>query len=292
MLKTLTKTTVGLTFILILAACGVKNPLQSQNKCSSDEAQKLLKNIIMDEAEKGIKNKNDIDLTKARASFSLINLTADNIRTTKEDPNSTKVFCTATIKLSVPTEMFTTIEQAFSLANSDSNITQYANKLGFNTNANVFSKDFDYNTQPTDDGKKLYVELENAKFLSSFVGELVSIEQAKGKLEAKAAENAAQEQANREASIATAKAEYDAALRANVSARHELNLAWNALPKETQTELLEDQRAWVAQKKAQCGVAIDKAKIDFSNDAQLTKEVARLTCDTNMSNSRQLGQLD
>ena len=289
-LKPLRYTIFILASALILSACDMKNLLsQSNSDCGSEETQTVLRDIIKTETEKALKNTDGIDISKARATLAQIKITVDNVRTTKQDPDSSKKFCTGSIKLSVPSELYANIEQAFALTKNQTTLKDLFQKDGFEVNANVLSRDFDYSTQPTDDKKKLYVELEQAKPLASAVGALLTLDQMKSKLEAKATEEKAQETANMEASVATAKADYEKAQRENTEARKSLNATWNAMPKDTQNEILADQKAWVAQKKAQCGSISDakqSAELDFNNAEVISKEIGRFNCDTSMTNQR------
>lgn len=105
-------------FFLIFAAvigltgCGFKNTLlQSSSDCGSKETQEILQNIIKDEAESGLKNNSNLDLSKARATLEQIKITVNDVRTTKQDPNSSKKFCTGNIKVSIPSEIYANIEQ-------------------------------------------------------------------------------------------------------------------------------------------------------------------------------------
>ena len=276
--------------VFVLSACNLKDLLSKTNSdCGSEEAQTILQSIIKTETENAIKNTDGMDISKARATLAQIKITVDNVRTTKQDPDSSKKFCTGNIKLSVPSELYTNIEQAFALTKNPSTLSNLFQKDGFEVNANVLSRDFDYSTQPTDDKKKLYVELEQGKSLASTVGALLTLDQMKSKLEAKAIEEKAQEAANMEASVATAKADYEKAKRENTEARKSINATWNALPKDKQAEILADQKAWVAQKKAQCGSISDEkqsTELDFSNAEIISTEIAKFNCDTNMTNQR------
>ena len=285
---TIRKNCVLLSVLLLLTACD-KLPFGQTNaaSCGSQDAQQLLKDIVNETAEKAIKNDQlPVDLSKARAALAQLNITVDNVRTTKKDPNSTKQFCTGTIKVSVPTEMLNNIEKSWELSGNQTKFKEASENDGFTVQANVFSKDFEYSIQPTDDNKKLFVELEQAKPLSGLVRGLVTFDLMKSKIEAKAAEERAKITAQQEADLARLKADYDQAKRDNTETRKNINDSWNALPKDTQNEYLADQKAWVAQKKAQCGEIIKGVTIDFSDTDTVSKEIGKLTCDTNTTRER------
>lgn len=274
--------------LTLITACD-KLPIgnTSSSNCSSAEAQVLLKDIINETAEKSIKNSDlPIDLSKARATLAELKISADNIRTTKKDPNSSKQFCTGTIKIVIPTEMFSNIEKSWELSGKTTKFSEAVENDGFKTAANVLAKDFDYSIQPTDDNKKLFVELEQAKPLSELVRSIVTLDLMKSKIEAKVAEENAKITAQQEADIARIKADYDKVKRENTEARKTINERWNSLEKDVQNEYLADQKAWVAQKKAQCGEINKNAAIDFKDQEATSKEIAKLTCDTNFTLDR------
>ncbi len=96
--------TVIITFI---AGCS-----KLDDGCTSIEAKKLVSDIVVEAAEKTlIAQTNEsgqlmFDSAKVRATLSLFSVNIDDIRTTKNDPNSTKKFCAATLKVSIPSEIF------------------------------------------------------------------------------------------------------------------------------------------------------------------------------------------
>ena len=201
-----------LAALFTLSSCdSQKKIFQSNSDCGSEETQLVLQDLIKTETEKALKETDGIDISKARATLAQIKINVDNVRTTKQDPDSTKKFCTGSIKLSIPSDLYANIEKSFELTKSQISLKEAFQKDGFEVNANVLSRDFDYNTQPTDDKKKIYVELEQGKALAATVGALLKLDQIKNKLEAKAAEEKAQETANIEANIAIAKADYEKA---------------------------------------------------------------------------------
>ena len=290
-----------MTAITALTACGDKSPFKQgvSADCSSEQTQALIPNLIKEQTEKLLKEgtKSDVngfkfDLSKARATMESIKISVENIRTVKEDPNSTKKFCKATIKFTIPTEVLSNVEKTSnmlqSLSPTDKSIgfKEEAQKYGFEINANVVTRDFEYNSQASDDKKQVFVELEQSKPLAAVLGGLSMYDQLKNKLETAAIEAKTQEAANQEAAIATAKAELDSAQRNNSAARQQINNLWNALPKDYQNALLAEQKAWVAQKKAQCGAVTAGETPDFNNPDSISKLIGKLNCDTGMTNQR------
>lgn len=171
---------------LLLAACGKNGLSASKAECSSESTQASLQNAIKDSYEKYVKSQDDLDTSKARATFAQIKVNIDNVRTTKEDPNSTKKFCAGTIKLSIPAELLASLEDTVETANKG-HFKDVVKPFGLDADANVFSKDIEYSVQPSDDGKSLFTDLDNGKAIVGFLGTLTSIDQMKGRVEAAAA---------------------------------------------------------------------------------------------------------
>lgn len=149
---------------LMLSACD--NKITSD--CSSETAYKLIGQTIAEAVEKKTSNEKYIntgefifDKAKIRALLEQLQIAVESVRTTQEDPNSSKKFCSGILKVTIPTSMLTDADQAKELENKPK-ISQTARTLDIEKNINIFTKkDFAYSVQPTDDGKELYVESEN-----------------------------------------------------------------------------------------------------------------------------------
>lgn len=290
-----------ITAIITITACGDKSPFKQgvSADCSSEQTQALIPNLIKEQTEKLLKeetksglNRLQFDLAKARATIEQVKISIENIRTVKEDPNSTKRFCKATIKFIIPTEVLSNVEKSSELTQSLSSVNkslsfkEEVQKNGFEINANVITRDFEYNSQASDDKKQVFVELEQGKPLAELMGIVAMFDQMKSKLESAEIEAKTQEAANQEAATATAKAELDSAQRNNSATRQQINNLWNSMPKDYQNALLAEQKAWVAQKKAQCGAVTAGETPDFNNPDSISKLIGKLNCDTGMTNQR------
>jgi hypothetical protein len=149
---------------LLLSACDK----MSSSNCSSEVAHKLIaKNIIETVEKKTASDKYSdtgefiFDKAKIRASLDQLQIVVDSVRTTKEDPDSSKKFCSATLKVTIPTIMLSDTDEGRELEHK-TKISEAARELKIDNSINVFTKkDFEYSVQPTDDGKELYVESEN-----------------------------------------------------------------------------------------------------------------------------------
>ncbi len=135
--------------------------------CSSYETQVAVNKILLEKVESLVsdqKNSDGIfvfDIQKIRASLAQIQISLESVRTVTKDTNSSKRFCTGILKITIPTTMFNEVEKSRELSEFQK-ISQYARQLNIESNVNVFTqKQFQYNVQPTDDKKELYVEAEN-----------------------------------------------------------------------------------------------------------------------------------
>ena len=140
----------------------------SKTNCSSEAAYKLVSQTITDDVAKETSDekysntgKFIFDKAKIRASLEQLQITVESVRTTKEDPNSSKKFCSGVLKVTIPTSMLADANQSTELENKPT-ISDNARELNIDNSINIFTKkDFEFSVQPTDDGKELYVESEN-----------------------------------------------------------------------------------------------------------------------------------
>ena len=154
----------------MLSACDKQ---MSASNCSSEAAHKLIGQSIIDAVEKKASNEKYtntgefvFDKAKIRASLAQLQISIDSVRTTKEDPNSSKKFCSGLLKVTIPTSMLADADQAKDLQNK-SKISEVSRELDIDNNINVFTKkDFEYSVQPTDNGKEIYVDSENTIWVS------------------------------------------------------------------------------------------------------------------------------
>jgi uncharacterized protein YecT (DUF1311 family) len=228
----------------------------------------------------------DVHLSKAeiRATIEQLHLSLEDVRTTKNDPNSTKKFCTGTLKLVAPAEVVNDAEDARRTA-GESSLSDLADNSNVESNANAFTADIDFNVQPTDDRNKIFAEIENGGPAFRFFAELVrdhllksAVMDAKAEEERAATEQqAAENQALAEQQAAT----LNEAQTENKIAIQTTNAIWQGIPAEMRTRLLDLQKAWVRKKNADCGVEAASASAESSE-----RDVARLKCDTRMQGER------
>jgi hypothetical protein len=159
------------TGIVVLTGCNDTSKLTAT--CSATDSQQLVGKIITEGAEKSISDARYsdtgefiFDKAKIRASLEQVKFEIESIRTLKEDPNSTKKFCSGVVKMTIPTNLLSDADKAREM-NRKPKISQYARELNIDDSINVFTKkDVEYSVQPTDDGKELYVELESVVWVN------------------------------------------------------------------------------------------------------------------------------
>ena len=87
------------------------NSISTQKvNCSDIDGLTAVTAAIINDAEKVVKKEaNELSLSEIRASIDTLKLTVEDVRTSKQDPNSTKVYCEANVVLNIP---LNTIEDA------------------------------------------------------------------------------------------------------------------------------------------------------------------------------------
>jgi len=277
---------VALFGVLLLSGCG-----QASVSCSDDDAKSALEAAIRENLEKVT-----IDRAKAedgsqpisnsaiRASIANIKLVIENIRTTKEDPDSTKRFCTGSLKIVFSTKTFSDATKARKLVGL-SDVEKMADAADIEKGADYLKGDLDYNVQPTDEGEKISAEFENADDKLQVFGEVVAASLLKSSIETQVRNQKEQEEfalAEQEAAIEMEKtANLQQANEAAKSSDQALNIAWQSLGPNTRKQLLAQQRIWIKQKDASCKVRGLQSSTDASE-----QKIAEVLCKAELSNQR------
>lgn len=245
--------------LLLLSGCG-----QASVSCSDDDAKSALEAAIRENLEKITIERaktedgsQPISNSAIRASIAKIKLVIENIRTTKEDPNSTKRFCTGSLKIVFSTKTFSDASKARELVGM-SNVEKMADAADIEKGADYLKGDLDYNVQPTDDGEKIYAEFENADNKLEVFGEVVASSLLKSSIETQVRNEKEQEEFARleeEAALnMQSAANLEQASVAAKSADQALSVAWQSLAPATRKRLLAQQRIWIKQKDSTCKV--------------------------------------
>lgn len=219
-----------------------------------------------------------------RASIAKIKLVIDNVRTTKEDPDSTKRFCTGSLKIVFSPEIFADASRAREVAGLTS-VEDLADSVDVEKGADYLKSDLDYNVQPTDDGAKVFAEFEDADGKLGVFGEIVAASLLKDVVENQARqeqEQADQAQREQEAALSAVRsANVEQANLTRQSAEQALSVAWQALDAGVRQRLLPQQRAWIKQKEASCKMRAIQGATD-----PMEQRTIQFQCEGEMASSR------
>jgi len=271
--------------LLALAALSLSGCDKVANQCSTDDAKSVIVDIIKDNVQKSagkMLNGNDPNAEGAiapstiRATISKLVFSIADIRTVKNDTESTSKDCRGTIEVKIPVEVINDANAARqSLSQND--VRAFADVSGLKVNVDRFTAEIAYKIQPTDDGTKIHGETESGSPFVAFVSEVVAnqlassvIQQAQMKQkqaeeQATAQQTAATEE-QRKASLQYAQAEYKLAIQTN-------NAVWQAIDPNARSQIVSLQRAWVKKTDADCRVEAASASIEPTE-----METARLNC--------------
>lgn len=229
--------------------------------------------------------------SRVRAAVAQAAMTIVDVRTTQSDPNSTRRFCVGRLKVTIPAALLQEADRARQAAGANT-VSQLAANSEIDRNADAFTADIEYNVQPTDDGGRIYAEIENSDGYVNFLSEVFSayllrpvVEQARREQDQALADQQRIEQQQRqeqEAALAEQRAAMvDQARSENRLASQTINAVWRAIPADTRGQLQEMQRAWIRRKNADCRIEGASASTNPQEN-----EAARLRCDTRMTNER------
>lgn len=262
----------------------------SKNKvaCSRQEGVVLVGQIISEAAEKSLTEQKGtegnpvFDAATVRATLGQIAITMENIRTSKEDPNSTKVFCEGSINITIPTDLLKRAEEGRELAKLGT-LAALAVNNSLQQSTNSFRKSIEYNVQPTDDGKQIFAELMAVKPMAYFLSEIVGSAIIKPIIEESRIQQAKSEEAERLQVEAKRKseqaeqseAELSQAKQENALANQAIDELWKNIPEDERNLMLDTQKLWIKKKDLDCKVDSTTKSTDPSK-----RELYRLNCDT------------
>lgn len=229
--------------------------------------------------------------SRVRATVNQAAMTISDVRTTQSDPNSTRRFCVGRLKVTIPPQVLQEADRGRQAAGTNT-VSELADNSDIDRNADAFTSDIEYSIQPTDDGNRIYAEIENSDGYVNFYSEVLAfyllrpvVERARAERDRATAEQQRIEQEQQREQEA-AVAEQRGAILAQARSEHRLaeqtiNEVWRAVPPNVREQLLEMQRAWIRRKNADC--RIESASV--STEPQ-EREAARLRCNTRVTNDR------
>ena len=289
---------VLISTILAVAGCSkISNMGSNKIDCGDSDAIVLLEEALQKSIDSDAKDySRDFETrtsgSNIRASINQLTTSLSQIRTTKEDPQSTKNFCMGTLKVTIPVDM---IENANFTREyySELDIEEDAYQQDIDLDANALTYTAEYSVQPTDDGKFVFVEMQNGGDLSNFLANIVIDANQKSNVKK---QKALQNKSIAQAAIDAEKAEESAAIAAqsalaSIAAeqaavkaemdykRNEFNTLWKSASTSAQESLTDNQKQWVKYRNESC---IDEAK---SAEA-VRQEIVRMECITKMLGER------
>ncbi len=271
----------------LLAACSQKPKLE----CSNTDAQSTTIDLLKAQIEKGVTENlksgdsgTSVLSSKIRATIQQLVFSLDDIRTSKVDPNSTKKFCTANLKIVIPADVVADAEKARSDTNLN-DLSALADSDNVERSANAFTTSFDYDVQPTDDGQKVFAESDNLDKPKAFFGEVLASSLLKNAVEQaqiqKNQTDVAQQQQQQAALSEQKSADQAQAKTENQLSNQTISAIWKNLPPESRASMLDDERNWIRKKTADCAVEEASSSTDPTE-----QETARLKCDTKANQAR------
>lgn len=276
--------------MLLVSGCDkVRSITGSSVKCDNETAKQLVvesfSKTVSDIAAERVKELIDsenvtIDMGKLRSTLQQITFNVNDVRTNNSDPNSNKQYCVTEFVVKVPDQMVKDADAARAVYD-ENNIAQAAVLSDLSFEANQLKKEIEYLVQPTDDGKKVYVTLENPDALAYFVRD-IAVDSLVKNARLNAAEVAKQEEIKRVAEEEATAQEYQSVLiseaKTNLDKANEnLNLVWNSTTKEVRSQLLDEQRLWLKKRELEC-------KLESTHSDH--PEIHRINCETNMTTQR------
>lgn len=294
-----------LPVLIALSACDKSVDLVSKDsvssvKCGDESSLKLVKSLLQDNIQTSVKNiaNNEgvaIDGSALRASTSQVKFNLEDVRTSKTDPNSTKVFCVAALSTTLDLE---TINRANFVSDyyGYNNVSEMAFEQDIEMDGTTIEYSIEYSIQPTDDGTNIYGQLQNGSELLDFIGitvvnalqknsvQIMKVQEQKANVESiTAAKEAVAEEAARLAeaeatasmeaadNITNAAAEKARAKAAMDYKRSEFNELWQSASTETRESLAEGQKEWVAERDETCLSRAQEAEVVW-------QEMVRMDC--------------
>ncbi|MEZ5692384.1 MAG: hypothetical protein R3D99_00750 [Altererythrobacter sp.] len=286
--------------LVLLGGCN----MTSSSECGSPEAKELIDDLLKEELEYSIQNELDArkelgsyDATELENAVKRIKIALNDVRTSRDDPDSDRYSCRATLSLELPDVVEKKANEVRSMAEMGT-VRELANRYKMKRRGGTYTTDFDYFIQPTDDGEKLFAEMDDDSPALSFLGEtLASYLLADEIREEKIAEDMAKAEAEREVREAElaeqqmeneAKQAFEAEGAAALNsaqvqrklASERINAVWTAMPVSFQKDLDSLHNAWVKEMKARC--ATEAAGTDTRSSMRKARE---LSCQTRLVRS-------
>nr|WP_314447365.1 lysozyme inhibitor LprI family protein [uncultured Sphingomonas sp.] len=270
----------------LLSGCG-----KPQIECGSPDAQAVVVDVLKEQVRRSAAKAGEdeesgtkLSLSKIRAAVEQLRITLDAVRTTRDDPNSSKRFCAAKLELTMPVATLDDADRARTALDLQG-VAAAADTLGIENGANRFEVSIEYEVQPTDTGDRIFAEVEGLESFSQFVGEVVAFALSRTRLEDGQrnleAEQSQQRSAEEQALAEGQQLTLESAQAESKLANQAINVLWQQLPATSRSQLLSAQRTWGRKKDADC-----KLEGARTSTVSAEMEAARLSCDARYTRER------
>lgn len=279
-----------LSIIFLLTGCDkVQKVVSHKVKCNDEIAKELviksLSQQISDISAQRVKTLIEqenitVDMGKLRAALQELRFQIEDVRTNNSDPNSQKEYCLANFTTQFPALMIEDANAARALYD-EKDVDQDAILKDLIFENQSLAKEIEYLVQPTDDGQKVYVTVENADSLAYFLRDVVidsliktarqnAVEQQQYEIQQRIEEQEAAEQEYQQILLAEAQSKNDLT-------NEKMNLLLNATTQEVRDLISEDQTVWLKKRELEC--RLNSIGEDYA-------DIAQLNCQTEMTNQR------
>jgi len=165
----------------LLTACS--NPFSSAAKaeCNDEQSRQLVAEVLA-------KNLNqtglaqiktlitdqgmDLDLVRFKALVQQVKFELTDVRTNRAETATTKKFCQASLKVSIPANTINDANSARAIY-QEMDLQKLAILSDLELTGSNVSYELEYSVQPTDDGQKIYAEVQNADVPLEFVNQVI-----------------------------------------------------------------------------------------------------------------------
>jgi uncharacterized protein YecT (DUF1311 family) len=272
---------------MMLASCSALSETDCSDQSAKDALETAVRNALEDVTLERAKDENGNSLISAssiRASIAKLKFIIEDIRTTKKDPDSTKRFCSGTLKIVFSADTFQSADAARDLIGLPK-ITAVIDDADLEKGVDYLKGTLDYSVQPTDDGAKVFAEFEGADGKLEIFGEIIAASLLREHIENKVREEKQKAEFRRkqeeEAMQAMLKADLEAALSAKKASNEAIALVWRSIEPSVREQLLPQQRAWIKQKDARCKVE----GLQYST-VEIEQKTAEANCQARENNNR------
>lgn len=279
---------IAYLILIIIALTGCKKNID----CSIPNGEGLVGEVFADKIIKKLREENDemenklFDKQEIRALVAKVKFYLIDVRTSQNDPDSRKVFCSAKLKIVIPTEVQIKANKAFELAGQGKSIAKIADNIDLDRQEDSYVKEtIDYNYIPTDNDTKILAQVDEPETVVEFMAGVLaanllysSMEAQKSKEDRKKQEELVaieqQKKAANELALIEAKGQ-------NEIAKNYLNEVWTAIPTATRETLSKIQIAWNKKKQLDC-----KINSLAEGKDELEIEILKLRCDSQKMQER------